>query len=72
MTKKMIEAGQKMASDLMDAMVSKCMGNMGGHIIKEIENYKNSDLIKKYINNEISSVEAIYISMVRAKNKGAK
>ena len=63
--KEVIEAGQKIASDIMDAQVSKSMGSMGGHVIKDILEYNNSDLIQKYLDNEIVSVEAIYIAMKR-------
>ena len=62
----MIEAGQKIASDLFDIQVSKNTGHMGGHIIKDISEYNNSDLIQKYLDGEIVSVEAFYIAMKRA------
>ena len=58
--KEMIEAGEQMASDLMDAQMSQCMGTMGGHIIKNISEYSNSDLIQKCLDNEMVSVEATY------------
>ena len=69
--KEVIEAGEKIASDLMDAQVSKNMGNMGGHIIKDISKYDNSDLIQKYIDDEIVSVEAIYTAMKRVEKNGS-
>jgi len=69
--KEAIEAGEKIASDLMDAQVSKNMGSMGGHIIKDISKYDNSDLIQKYIDGEIVSVEAIYTAMKRVKENGS-
>jgi len=61
-----IEAGQTIASDLCDAQISKEMGDMGGHIIKDISEYDNSDLVQKYLDNEIVSVEATYLAMKRA------
>jgi len=69
--KEVIEVGEKIASDLMDAQVSKNMGSMGGHIIKDISKYDNSDLIQKYIDGEIVSVEAIYTAMKRVKENGS-
>ena len=67
--KKVIEAGEKIASDLMDAQVSKNMGTMGGHVVKNVSDYDNSDLIQKYLDGEIVSVEAIYIAMKRVEEK---
>lgn len=64
--KEMIEAGEKFSSDLMDAQMSQCMGTMGGHTIKNISEYNNSDLIQKCLDNEMVSVEATYIAMRRA------
>ena len=69
--KEVIETGEKIASDLIDANVSKNMGNMGGHIIKDISKYDNSDLIQKYIDGEIVSVEAIYTAMKRVEENGS-
>jgi len=69
--KEMIESGKQIASDLFDAQISKDMGSMGGHIIKDISKYDNSDLIQKYIDGEIVSVEAIYIAMKRAEENGS-
>ena len=68
--KEMIEAGEQIASDLMDAQISKCMGIMGGHTIKNISEYSNSDLIKKCLDNEMASVEATYIAMKRVEEEG--
>jgi len=67
--KEMIEAGEQMASDLMDAKITKSMGNLGGHVIKKVEEYNNSDLIQKYLDYEISSVELIYVAMERARKQ---
>ena len=67
--KETIKAGEQIASDLMDAKVSKNMGNLGGHVIKDISEYNNSDLVQKYINGEIVSVEAIYTAMKRAEEE---
>lgn len=63
--KEVIEAGQEIASNLFDAQISKSMGSMGGHVIKDIFEYDNCDLIQKYLDEEIVSVEAIYIAMKR-------
>ena len=63
--KEVIEAGEKIASDLIDAQISKDMGSIGGHVIKNTSEYDNSDLIQKYLDGEIVSIEAIYIAMKR-------
>ena len=68
--KEVIEAGQKIASDLIDAHVSKDMGSMGGHVVKDMSEYDNSDLIQKYLDGEIVSIEAIYIAMKRVEENG--
>ena len=68
-TEKMREAGSQIASDLIDAQVSNCMGGLGGSKVwEEFESShsgKNMDLIKRYVNDEIDSVTAIYIAMHR-------
>ena len=56
-----VKAGEKITSNLYDAME--------GHLIKPVSEYDDSDLIQKYIDDEISSVEAIYIAMKRAEEK---
>lgn len=69
-TEEMKEAGNKIASELMDASISKSVGGLGGsrtwedykNANKEIENF---DLISAYINKEIDSVTAIYLAMDR-------
>jgi len=63
--KEVIEVGQRIASDLIDAQLSKSMGSVSGRIIEDISEYDNSDLIQKYLDDEIVSVEAIYIAMKR-------
>ena len=64
----MIEAGQQIASDLMDASVCWHMNGLGksrswkDYISRDLA---NKDLIQKYVDQKISSVEAIYIAMDR-------
>lgn len=69
--KEVIEAGEQIASDLMDAQITKSMDTMGGHVVKKISEYNNSDLVQKYLDNEIVSVEAIYVAMQRADKNGS-
>lgn len=69
--KEVIEAGEKIASDLFDAQVSKNMGNMGDNIIKDASEYENSDLIQMYLDKKICSVEAIYIAMKRVEENSS-
>ena len=59
--KEVIEAGQQIASDLYDAQVAKTLG-----VNKDPSEYKNGDLIQQYLDEEICSVEAIYLAMKRA------
>lgn len=67
--KEVIEAGKKMASDLFDAQISKDMGTSGGHVVKDMSEYDNGDLIQKYLDGKIVSVEAIYTAMKRVEEK---
>ncbi len=68
-TKEMVEAGMDIASLLVSAKVAKCMNGLGGSQTYaewfEVE-MKNKDLAISYLNDEICSVEAIYIAMRRA------
>lgn len=69
-TKSMIDAGEKMASDLMNAQVSTYMDGLGGSKTWDewlAADVSNRDLILAYLNEEIVSVTAIYIAMHRAK-----
>ncbi len=67
-TDAMREAGEEIASLLMTAQVAKCMNGLGGSKTYgewlETE-MKNKDLVIAYLNDEICSVEAIYIAMGR-------
>lgn len=65
-TKEMIAAGEQIASDLIDAHIAKAFGKMGHDNRPPISSYANSDLIQEYVDDKISSVEAIYIAMERA------
>ena len=69
----MAEAGSQIASDLVGASISFHMGGLGG--AKNWEEFeaghsgRNMDLIRRYINDEIDSVTAIYLAMHRASIK---
>lgn len=70
-TEKMRQAGSNMASALMDAQISKCMGELDGsrdweQFVKG-HGYKNIDLIELYLKEKIESVTAIYLAMCREK-----
>lgn len=72
LSKEIVEVGQQIASDLMDARVSHDLGKLGKsgkHVIKKVSEYNNSDLIQKYLDDEIDSVEAIYLAMKREEKK---
>ena len=68
-TEEMIEAGARIASDLIVAYAIHKMEGLGGS--KDWEEFesshsgKNMDLIKQYANGEIASVTAIYTAMQR-------
>jgi len=69
-SEKMIEAGQQMAHDLTNASVCWSMNGLGGskswrQFINQ--SLANKDLIEQYVDQEIYSVEAIYMAMERAK-----
>ena len=68
-TSAMQEAGNAIASDLMDASIKKAFGPdmLGDCTPLDMDVYSNADLIKLYIAEEIDSVQAIYIAMQRAK-----
>lgn len=69
-TEVMQKAGENIASNLLDASIENSMGGLGGCRHLDLSNYRsNQDLIKKYIDEDITSVEAIYIAMERAKGK---
>ena len=69
-TEKMQAAGIQFASDAVDAQVSKSMGGLGGSKTYQEwdqKDFKNKDLLLKYINGEIDSVTGIYLAMNREK-----
>jgi len=67
-TEKMRKAGNSIVSDLYDAGIHKCMGGLGGCKNLDYSDFKaNLDLIRKYMEDDIDSVQAIYIAMERAK-----
>jgi hypothetical protein len=64
----MIKAGQEIASNMIDADISKDFNSLGGGLSWQQwlnKKVKNQDLILQYINNKITSVEAIYLAMDR-------
>jgi hypothetical protein len=65
-TSEMVEAGSKMASDLMNAKVCREMsGAESREKSKSRYKGKNLDLIKMCIDGEIDAVTAIYLAMSR-------
>lgn len=69
-TEAMIEDGRQIASDIMNANVSKRMNGLGGSQTWDEwldAGVKNRDLAIAYVNGEIDSVTAIYKAMQRAK-----
>jgi hypothetical protein len=73
MDERIIEAGQKIASYLVDFSIEKCMGNLGNSCIDINDvTYEHYDLIQLYLDEKITSVEAIYTAMQRTENKMIK
>jgi len=69
-TEAMIKAGQDWASHATDAHIAKSMGELGSTKEQrawQLSNFKDTDLIEAYLNNEIDSVTGIYMAMERAK-----
>ena len=67
-TEAMYEAGKQAVSDAYDASVRKAMYGLGGCKKIDMCDFKvNTDLIEKYLDDEIDSVQLMYIAMGRAK-----
>ena len=67
-TDEMRDAGDQIASDLMDANLRSSMNGLGGSKNFDVSDFpNNTDLIVKYLDGELTSIEAIYISMERVK-----
>jgi hypothetical protein len=67
-TQEMIDAGDKVASDLITAYAVKSLnGRGGGPTINEWidKDIPNKDLIQQYLDKTIDSVTAIYLAMHR-------
>lgn len=71
-TEEMVKAGDAMASDLMDGIMRKSFGTLGGGVeLKEwLErpDLVNKDIIQDYLDERIVSVTAIYLAMERARH----
>lgn len=67
----MVKAGSDMASLLCDASLQKSLGGLGGCKEFNLNDYPEEwrDSIQKYVDNKITSVEAIYKAMAREKQK---
>ena len=69
-TYRMVDAGSRMASDLITAQVSRNMGGVGGSPAwREWSAAKvpNRGLAVQYAEGQIQAVEAIYLAMERAR-----
>ena len=69
-TYRMVDAGSRMAADLITAQVSYSMGGVGG--APEWREWSatrapNRDLAVRYAEGRIQAVEAIYLAMERAR-----
>ena len=72
-TKEMREAGSNIASALCDASIAKSFDGLGGSKTWDEwlgeEEIPNRDIVLAYLEEEINSVTAIYITMEREKSK---
>jgi hypothetical protein len=62
-SKKQIEAGNLIASEMYDASVQACLGE-GKEF--DIEQFHYKDIVQAYLNKEIDSVTGIYLAMQRS------
>lgn len=71
-TLEMVEAGKRVASDIVGAQVAYSMDGLGGSKTWEqwdAEPHPNRDLLIGYVEGRIDSVTAIYLAMERARAK---
>lgn len=71
-TQAMTDAGNAIASDIMDAQISKHMSGLGGSTSWEewlAHEVPNKDLVSKCVDDEMASVNAIYLAMERERTK---
>jgi len=69
-TAAMIEAGERVASDMIDISIAKSFSKDGEDWRAEVpEDLPNRDLVLQYVEDKISSVTAIFIAMSRAVQK---
>lgn len=61
-TEEMVKAGNAIASEMVDAMVSRCMGTLGGHEVQE----EYSEIATKYAQGAFDSVVGICKAMLAA------
>lgn len=47
--KDVVEAGERIASDLLDVAIAKSMNGLGGCQSKDTQDYQDSDLIQAYL-----------------------
>jgi hypothetical protein len=71
-TDSMVQAGNDIASELIAACAYKSMNGLGGGLTWQEwldKDVKNKDLIIAYVEKDMSSVEAIYLAMDRARER---
>lgn len=67
-TEKMHQAGLDIVSDMYDASIQKSCGGLDGYEHLDMARFsKNKDLIQKYLDYDIDSVQGVYLAMERAK-----
>jgi len=68
-TPEMTQAGQDMASLLMDASIIQCLGGCGGCSTGIDIPDKYKEIVQLYLGREIMSVDGIYAAIKKEKNR---
>jgi hypothetical protein len=63
----MREAGENIASEMIDADIERQMAGLGGCQPQDRTSNQNNDIIERYVVGELSSCETIYIAMNRVR-----
>lgn len=62
-TEKQIEAGRKVATEMLVAHANYKLGSASGCKAFDINDYDFKEIVQMYINDEIESVAGIYMAM---------
>ena len=62
-TKKQIDAGNRIAAELMTASIQKSFSGQGGCKEVNVEDYEFKEIVKLYLSEKIDSVTGIWLAM---------